>query len=82
MTFGFSREVDVVDHLHIVTGVSLSERLVHAEKKAVAIERELMILRRRASEREAAFDQQRLDASELSVQVSLQYPLMQHLHSP
>ena len=47
---------------------SLNHRFVRAEQKCVAIERELMLLRRRAAEREAAFEQQRSDASDLSVE--------------
>ena len=41
---------------------------VRSEKKCEVVERELMTMRRRTAEREAAFEQQRTDASELSVQ--------------
>ena len=39
--------------------LELNGRYVKAEQKAAAIERELMVLRRRQAEREAAFEQQR-----------------------
>lgn len=48
--------------------LALNARYVQAEQKASAIERELMLLRRRQSEREALYEQQRSDASELSVE--------------
>ena len=40
----------------------INHKLVRSEQKASAIERELMVLRRRAAEREAAFEQQATDA--------------------
>jgi len=46
----------------------LHERFVLSEQKCTAIERELMITRRRQSERDAVYEQQRADASELSVE--------------
>jgi len=45
----------------------LNTRLVRSEQKSAAIETELKLLRRRTAEREAAFEQQRADASDLSV---------------
>ena len=43
-------------------------RVVHAEQKCTAMEREVMISRRRQAERDAAYEQQKADASELSVE--------------
>lgn len=47
---------------------ALNARYVGAEQKALAIERELSVLRRRQAEREAMYEQQRSDAAELSVE--------------
>ena len=47
---------------------ALNHRFVRSEQKCVAIERELMVLRRRQSERDAAYEQQRSDASDLSLE--------------
>ena len=46
----------------------INHKLVRSEQKASAIERELMVLRRRAAEREAAFEQQATDAKDLSTE--------------
>jgi hypothetical protein len=43
-------------------------RVVQAEQKCTAMEREMMISRRRQAERDAAYEQQKADASELSVE--------------
>ena len=43
-------------------------RVVQAEQKCNAMEREMMISRRRQAERDAAYEQQKADASELSVE--------------
>jgi hypothetical protein len=48
--------------------MELNARQVQAEQKAFAIERELMVVRRRLADRESVYEQQRADASELSVE--------------
>jgi len=48
--------------------LEVNGKYVQAEQKAGAIERELMVMRRRQAEREAAYEQQRIDASDLSVE--------------
>ena len=47
---------------------SLHAKFVRADQKSSAIERELMIERRRHAEREAAYEQQRSDSADLSVE--------------
>ncbi len=47
---------------------ALHTRFVQAEQKCAAIEREMMVSRRHQAERDAAYEQQKADASELSVE--------------
>ena len=47
---------------------ALHSRVVQADQKSAAIERELMLERRRNEVREGAYEQQKADASDLSVE--------------